>query len=97
MGAAGEYLGIVDVGGAAPGEGGASIICTLSSKDILRLDFWSVPDFFNVEIAELWAPFTDDIVDLFEGQGGGSRVTVCWSLGGKGFDWTFGLVTGDTW
>jgi len=31
---------------------GASIICTWSSKDILRLDFCIVPVFFSVETAE---------------------------------------------
>lgn len=45
IGAGGEYLGID--GGL--GEGGASIICTLSSKDILRLEaFCTEFDFFSV-------------------------------------------------
>jgi len=45
MGAGGEYFGI----DGELSEPGASIICTLSSKEILRLEpFWTEFDFFNV-------------------------------------------------
>lgn len=75
-----EYFGEV-------GELGASIIWTLSSKDILRLDFWiGAVGFLPTAVAGLGEPGNLPIVPLI--PDGGRLVN---------FGACMGLETGDTW
>lgn len=81
MGTAGTYLGMT----VRLGDPGASIICTLSSKDILRLlgPFCTEFDFFSVGGLGLWTG---------EGPIGGRLVMSV----GKGLGRPMGVVIGDT-
>lgn len=82
MGTAGSYLGMTG----RLGDPGASIIWTLSSKDILRLlgPFCTEFDFFSVGGLGLWR---DD------GPIGGRLLMSV----GKGLGRPMGVVMGDTW
>jgi len=82
IGTAGSYLGIIG----SCGDPGASIICTLSSKDILRLlgPFCTEFDFFSVGGLALWTG---------DGPMGGRLLMSV----GKALGRPMGVVIGDTW